>query len=80
MRSARSAARRSWSLECWIPAEDLADLSEGIAGLIDVVAEVHRAGFLAALAGLASARRPAERVEDGQRVEVIPPVHHLAVA
>ena len=32
------------------------------------------------LFGAASARGPAERVEDGQGVEVIPPVHHLAVA
>src|SRR5580692_9435704 len=32
------------------------------------------------LFGRASARGPAERVEDGHGVEVVPPVHHLAVA
>jgi hypothetical protein len=42
MRSTRSVAGRSWSLESWIPAEDLADLSENIVGLIDVVAEYRR--------------------------------------
>jgi hypothetical protein len=42
MRSTRSVAGRSWSLESWIPAEDLAGLSENIAGLIDVVAEYRR--------------------------------------
>ena len=42
MRSTMPVGGRSWSLEYWIHAKDLADLNENIVGLIGIVAEYRR--------------------------------------